>query len=343
MKTLFLASATMACGLALATPASSAAYNFVTLSVPGATPGNYLAVSGLNDLGQAIVTEEEPNVSFDFTTIDDVYNWHTNTYTPLPAYPGSTPNSTQSFDINNAGVVVGDYHATGIVWSGFTLSGGSFTPVIYPAGSPYSYPIGISNNGDLAGLWVDDSGNLHGYVRIGSTFTSLDVPASWGNETSGSAINNAGTAVGIYSPPGESSNDFGTEPFLWSGGSFSQGALPAGYAYGVYNDINDHGVIVGTATNDPVNGTGSVSFVDVGGIFSLISDPLGVGGTSVYGINNEGVLGGEYVDADGNEQAFLAFPVSEPGALGLLGAGVIGLVLVRRRVVRTNEGLSRTA
>ena len=91
MKTLFLASATMACGLALATPASSATYNFVTLSVPGATPGNYLAVSGINDLGQAIVTEEEPNVSFDFTTINDVYNWHTDTYTPLPAYPGIDP------------------------------------------------------------------------------------------------------------------------------------------------------------------------------------------------------------------------------------------------------------
>ena len=140
MKTLFLASATMACGLALATPASSAAYNFVTLSVPGATPGNYLAVSGINDLGQAIVIEEEPDVSFDYTTINDLYNWHTNTYTPLPDYPGATTNSTGPLDINNAGVVVGDYHAVGIDWGGFTLSGGSFTGVTYPAGIPLHRP-----------------------------------------------------------------------------------------------------------------------------------------------------------------------------------------------------------
>ena len=233
-------------------------------------------------------------------------------------------------------MVVGDYHAVGIDWGGFTLSGGSFTPVTYPAGSPYTVPIGISNNGSLAGLWVDDggSGNSHGFVRIGSTFTSLDVPTSWGNETGADDINNAGTAVGSYSPTGESSEDFATAPFVWSGGSFSQGALPPGYAWGGYEDINDHGAIVGTATNDPVNGTGSVSFLDVGGVFTLISDPLGVGGTSVFAFNNEGVVGGYYVDVNGNEQAFLAFPVSEPGALGLLGVGVIGLVLVRRRARR---------
>lgn len=202
MKRLFLASGMMVCGLALAAPARSANYNFVTLSVPGATPGNFLAVSGINDLGQAIVAEQEPGVSFDYTVINDVYNWHTNTYTPLPAYPGSTTNSTAATDINNAGTVVGYYHAVGIDWGGFTLSGGSFTGVTYPAGSPYTFPIGNSNSGSLAGDWVDDggSGNEHGFVRIGNTFTSLDVPASWGNETFADDINNAGTAVG-GSPP----------------------------------------------------------------------------------------------------------------------------------------------
>lgn len=97
---------------------------------------------------------------------------------------------------------------------------------------------------------------------------------------------------------------------------------------------------MGTATNDPVNGTDSVGFLDVGGVFTLISDPLGVGGTSVFAFNNDGVVGGFYVDANGNEQAFLAFPVAEPGAVGLLGVGMAAMVLVRRRVRASNVGLN---
>ena len=50
-----------------------------------------------------------------------------------------------------------------------------------------------------------------------------------------------------------------------------------------------------------------------------------MGGTQAFTINNAGVIGGGYVDADGNFQAFLAFPVPEPPTWGLLLVGFAGL------------------
>jgi hypothetical protein len=325
MKALLSASA-LAFGLA-ATNAHSSTYNFETLTVPGVTPSpnEYLSVYSINDLGQAIINGSEANVSYNYTNVNDLYDIKTNTYTTLPAYPGATTNSTAASAINNAGVIVGDYHATGIDWGGFVLAGGSFSSVTYPPGSIYSYPLGISNNGEVTGTWFDGT-NLHGYVEVGGgAFTELDVPSSWGADTFPEGVNVSGTVVGDFTVAG--GDDFATKPFVWSGGVFSEGALPPGYAYGGYVTINDEGLIAGYASNDPVNNTDGIGFIDNGGVFTEISDPLGVRGTYIYALNNAGVIGGTYVDADGNWQAFLATPVPEAPTWVAMLAGFAGLSL----------------
>jgi len=335
MRTIAFASAsTLALGLALAPPARSASYNFETLAVPGTMANEYVSVYAVNDVGQAIVNASEMNVSYNYTLVNDLYNLNTHTYSPLPAYPGATTNSTAAIDINNAGVIVGDYHAVGIEWGGFSFSGGNFTSVTYPLGSSYSYPISVSNNGDLTGTWYDGT-TSHGYVRIGGVFAELDVPATWGPATFPDDINTAGTVVGEYFLSNTGGLNNNTEPFLWSSGSFSKGALPAGYAYGDYSQINDEGVIVGDATNDPANGTDGIGFIDRGGVISLISDPLGVGGTYAYTINNAGVIGGGYVDAAGDWQAFLAFPTPEPSTWAMMTVGFAALGFAGWRRTRT--------
>ena len=319
------------CGLCGAAPAWSApGYTFTTLSLPGAAAGDFIFGSDINDQGQIVVSATVPGVSFDFTAVDDLYNMHTGTYTPIPAYPGSTANSTEAFSINNAGQIVGEYHTAGIAWGGFLLSGGSFSSVTYPAGSTYSYPIDIGNNGQIVGSYLNSSNVLNGYTKSGSTYTGTAVPAAWGYGGLPNGVNKFGTIVGQYLPTGAPLDYNFAESFIDAGGTYTQVAGMPGFGWTELYNINDLGQMIGIAYNDPVSGVGT-GFVYEGGTYVPFNDPLGVGGTSPYGINNHGAIVGTYVDANGNEQAFLAVPTPEPSALLPLVTGLAGLGFVRRR------------
>ena len=268
MKALpFASAATLGLALAAATPARATTYNFVTLTPPGATAGDFLFVAGVNDVHQAIVTGLS---STGAVVINDLYDWTTHTYIPLPDYPSSTANTTSAQGASDAGLITGVYSAPGIASGGFLLSGGTFTPVMHP-GAASMLAVGVNNNGDLVGTWSDGAAN-RGFIRIGGTFTPRNVLAAWGADTFVFFMNTSGMVVGQYSnSPGLT---YASEPFVWSNGVYSQGTLRAGYAFGSYSDNNDVGVILGYATNDPVNGANAISFTDQGGVFSLFSDPL---------------------------------------------------------------------
>lgn len=64
-------------------------------------------------------------------------------------------------------------------------------------------------------------------------------------------------------------------------------------AYGTYlSGINDSGQIVGYYTDS----NGNHGFVDNGGIFTIIADPLG-GDTTPLGINNSGQIVGQFMSS----------------------------------------------
>jgi hypothetical protein len=331
--------ATAVCGLLGAAPAWSATYTFTTLTIPGAPAGSFQFASSVNDLNEAIVTAEPPDVTFNFTAVDDIYNLGTKTYTPIPPDPAADSgpyNSTQALGINNSGQIVGFYHpipAVGSAWAGFSLSGGSFTTVIYPAGSTYSYPFGVNDHGQMVGIFYDGV-QTNGYVESSGAFRTADVPVAWGNNTFMEALNDSGTAVGGYTPAtATASQVFASSSFVYSLATqtFTQVASPAGYAASILDGINNDGVAVGYALNDLINGTDPTGFIYDGGTWTPFNDPLGVEGTYLFGINDEGDIVGTYLDAQGNEHAFVATPTPEPAALALFATGLVGLGFVRRR------------
>lgn len=300
-------------------------YIFTTITPPGAAPGDFVFANAINDNGQVLVSAEVPDVIFNFTPVDDLYNINTGTYTALPAAPGATPNSTEAYGINDSGVVVGVYHPAGGIWQGFADSGGVFSGV-NAFGSNDTYPFAISNNGQIAGVVIDASENSQGYVYSNGTYQFVDGDPYPANSTFAYGINDSGEIVLESSPSG--STGFDCDSFLNVGGVNTPISMP-GVSNTCATAINDEGVIVGGVSNDDyVTGSG---FIDVDGVFTALNVP-GATLTEAYGINNSGQIVGTYIDANGNEQAFLATPAPEPGtwAMILLGLASLGAARLMR-------------
>jgi probable HAF family extracellular repeat protein len=131
---------------------------------------------------------------------------------------------------------------------------------------------------------------------------------------------------------GDFSNSTGGHGFLDTGGSFTQIDVPGATDTTAFG-INDTGQIVGAFFDSAGVAHG---FLDAGGNFTQI-DVLGATRTDAYGINDAGQIVGRFFPTPSSSpDGFLATPVSavpEPSTLALLGIGVIGLGIMRRRAI----------
>ena len=184
----------------------------------------------------------------------------------------------------------------------FVETGGSFSQIQY--GPTYTIAHGINDLGAIVGYWNDVNGQ-HGFLLVGGTFTTLDVPgASVPGYTRAYGINNSGQIVGYFFV-----NGVGDHGFLYSGGVFTQIDFPGAYGATQVFGINDLGWIVGTGA--------AGAFVDVGGSFSTLAVPGGARSTTPLGINHQGKVVGLYFGtADGLQHGFVATPISFAGTPG---------------------------
>ena len=206
----------------------------------------------------------------------------------------------QELGINNAGTIAG-YFGVGTAVSpnkGYTVvspfSQTSFTNENFP-GSVQTQVTGINSAGNTVGFWVDGIGTNHGFTDIGNIFTSVDDPLSTSVPifTQLLGLNDSGEAVGFYNDVNGNANGFTYNTVL---ATFTA-VDPPNAMSSAATALNNSGEVAGFLTSS-INGD-TYGYLDTNNIFQTFLFP-GSTFTQFFGINNEGLVVGDYMDSSGN-------------------------------------------
>ena len=293
-------------GAALPSSAATVSYNIQTVSFPG---DNFTQLLGINGAGTI--------VGFHGATVNKGF-----TLTPPSTFTDTNfPNSAQTQVTGVSGIAgntnkVGFYVDMAGTTHGFiTIPGlppgiGPFFTVDQP-GTAFNQVLGISDVGNhIAGYSSTDPAGAtlqRAYIGtaglFGNMFTDINglLPSNQNSQATG--INNAGNAVGFYTPTADTSIGF-----LDTGGVINT-IDPFGSTFTQALAINNAGEIVGFY----VDGNGvQHGYTDIGGVFSSF-DPTGSVNTTINGVNSLGQLVG-FATIDDNVVGFVATPTPEPAS-----------------------------
>ena len=173
-----------------------------------------------------------------------------------------------------------------------TASGAGTAECIYNAGTQ---PAAINMSGVIVGTYFDAFGVGHGFVRSAQgSITTFDVPGDTFG-TYPSAINPSGAATGVY-VDGSGTNHFFVRA---AGGAVTTFDLPPGAPAGsapAFAYIAADGTVA--ATYQEANGNPHAFLRDAKGAMTSIDVPGAVNGTEANGINANGVVTGDWRDAN---------------------------------------------
>ena len=256
--------------------------------------------------------------------------------------PGS--DETWATGINARGDIVGVYFAAGIR-NGYLLRKGVYTTLPFPEGATAFGARAINSRGDIVGTFDSSDGALHGFLLSDGQYTAFDHPGS--SATSAFGLNDAGDIVGVWDDGGYLLRDgkFRRVPSgAVRGVQYNvldirdNGRVLVGAAIGpsgvtgfvsrrsgeieliahpdaslgctVIRGTNERGDVVGVFVTDgcePLFGD-SHGFLLRDGEFTVIDFPGAGGGSDAFGINDDGVIVGRYLDRGGRIRGFKARP-----------------------------------
>lgn len=251
-------------------------YTFSKISYPGAVSTD---VGGINNAGKVVGTY----FLADGTVHGFLYDSATYTTIDFPGAP-----YTYLFGINASDQIVGSYSTSTSIgpYHGLIVDSGTHTTFDYPTQETDGRAINAS--GHIVGIYDAAFGNPdHGYLKVGDTYTSIDVAGTL--HTYAFGINDAGKITGTYV---DGSGQL--HGWIRTAGAFTFVNFP-GATQTVIGGINNSDVMVGWTDQ----ATKRRGFVLTGtGFTAFDADFPGVVATMPMAINDSGQIVGEYVGLD---------------------------------------------
>lgn len=225
------------------------------------------------------------------------------TFTFSDVHANKTATETDTFGVNNAGTIAGDYVDSAGVQHGMILAGKKLTSVDhancvntggFSAGAIAFY--GVNSAGAAAGWCASTKTGLDlGFVYSGGKFTNIKFPKSTSTQAIG--INDTGVVVGLYL------DSVGVQHGFVKQGSKYTSIDVAGDSTTEAWGVNNAGQIAVFAIS---SAGGYDSFIYNGKKFKKVSDPnAGTTGTIIRSVNNKGDAAGAYFDSNSEEVGFL--------------------------------------
>jgi hypothetical protein len=209
------------------------------------------------------------------------------------------PRFTQLLGINDKGTIAGyhgDENTEMTPNKGFTLKQpANFTDENFP-NSAQTQVIGINNNGNTDGFYIDQAGNTHGFLKEkGHQAETVDLPGTTFNQLLG--INNNGQEAGYFQDAAGLQHGYIRE----KDGSFLvlNLPMPSSQATGV----NDKGTVVGFLQTSPTATTAEGFILKDGHLTELKAFDSAF--TQALGVDNDNDVVGTYTDANGTMHGFL--------------------------------------
>lgn len=202
---------------------------------------------------------------------------------------------TDSYAVNNAGVIAGDYLDSTGNQHGMILDGKKLTTFEAPAGGNTIAAYGINSSNIVAGWYVDSNGIDQGFTYANGTMTPIFFPKSSGTQANG--INDNGWVVGDYFDASGV-----THGFYFDGKKYHKVNVKGAESTTVWA-INNANVMT-AYTTDTSTGLPLDAYTTNGKKFTNV-DPPGFTNNAIHGINNNGDLDYTVFDASQNRHGML--------------------------------------